>query len=175
MKKTILIAAMLISFLPALNAYGAEPDRGKGQCSYHGGLNKDTGMCNDGTTPGTFGGSYDSSGDGAGDSGGTEAKEAAAKAKACKSATSNYNKYANSASWRKIQSQMLGDSADDCSDTWDEKYAPKLAKCKTDTCRNNINETLKKKYAACEATERWALEYGDLVEDAESKMNAACD
>jgi len=200
MKKTILIA-VVISFMVALNAYGAEPDRAAGQCSYHGGMNKDTGMCKDGTTPGSFAGHKPGSAN-AGESadGAAEAKAAAAaekariakekadakaaaaaeakaakeKVAACKTATSKYNSLANSATWKKIQSQMLGDSADDCSDSWDEKYAPKIAACKTDSCRNGYQTTLNKKYSACEVRELWALDWETKVTAAEDAKNAAC-
>ena len=199
MKKTILIA-VVISFMVALNAYGAEPDRAAGQCSYHGGMDKDTGMCKDGTSPGTYAPKPGSANAGESADGEAEAKAAAAaekariakekadakaaaaaeakaakeKAAACKAATSKYNSLANSATWKKIQSQMLGDSADDCSDSWDEKYAPKIAACKTDSCRNGYQATLNKKYSACEVRELWALDWETKVTTAEDAKNAAC-
>ena len=55
MKKTIFIAAVVIIFaffILALLSTGQTETRAAGQCSYHGGLNKDTGMCKDGTSPG---------------------------------------------------------------------------------------------------------------------------
>ena len=199
MKKTILIA-VVISFMVALNAYGAEPDRAAGQCSYHGGMDKDTGMCKDGTSPGTYAPKPGSANAGESADGEAEAKAAAAaekariakekadakaaaaaeakaakeKAAACKTAISKHNSLANSSSWKQIQAGMLGDSADDCSDSWDEKYAPKIAACKTDACRNGYQTTLNKKYSACEVRELWALDWETKVTTAEDTKNAAC-
>ena len=199
MKKTILIA-VVISFIVALNAYGAEPDRAAGQCSYHGGMDKNTGMCKDGTSPGTYAPKPGSANAGESADGAAEAKAAAAaekariakekadakaaaaavakaakeKAAACKTATSKHNSLINSSSWKQIQAGMLGDSADDCSDSWDEKYAPKIAACKTDSCRNGYQATLNKKYSACEVRELWALDWETKVTTAESAKNAAC-
>ena len=206
MKKTILIA-VVISFIVALNAYGAEPDRAAGQCSYHGGMDKNTGMCKDGTSPGTYAPKPGSANAGESADGEAEAKEAAKAAKAaaaaekariakekadakaaaaaeakaakekaaaCKTATSKHNSLINSSSWKQIQAGMLGDSADDCSDSWDEKYAPKIAACKTDSCRNGYQATLNKKYSACEVRELWALDWETKVTTAESAKNAAC-
>ena len=200
MKKTMLIAAMVISFMVALNAYGAEPDRAAGQCSYHGGMDKDTGMCKDGTSPGTYAPKPGSANAGESADGAAEAKAAAAaekariakekadakaaaaaqakaakeKAKVCKTATSKHNSLINSSSWKQIQAGMLGDSADDCSDSWDEKYAPKIAACKTDSCRNGYQTTLNKKYSACEVRELWALDWETKVTTAEDAKNSAC-
>ena len=164
MKKTILIATV-IGFILALGfpIVADCADRSAGQCSYHGGVDKDTGKCKDGTAIGAV----------------SAPKEKpdpaiAAKAKACKAATSKYNSLANSATWKKIQSQMLGDSADDCSDSWDDKYAPKIAACKTDACRNGYQATLNKKYSACEVKELWALDWETKVTKAEEAKNAAC-
>ena len=103
-----------------------------------------------------------------------EAKAAKEKAAACKTATSKHNSLINSSSWKQIQARMLGDSADDCSDSWDEKYAPKIAACKTDACRNGYQTTLNKKYSACEVRELWALDWETKVTTAEEAKNAAC-
>jgi membrane protein involved in colicin uptake len=157
-------------------------------------------MCKDGTSPGTYAPKPGSANAGESADGAAEAKASAAaekariakekadakaaaaaeakaakeKAAACKTATSKYNSLANSATWKKIQSQMLGDSADDCSDSWDEKYAPKIAACKTDACRNGYQTTLNKKYSACEVRELWALDWETKVTTAEDAKNAAC-
>jgi len=166
MKKKVIIAAIIAIFVSALSAQGSEQSkesRTAGQCSYHGGVDKDTGQCKDGTAIGA----------------GSAPKEKpdpaiAAKAKVCKAATAKYNSLTKSASWKQIQGGHLGDSADDCSDMWDEKYAPKIAACKTDSCRNGYQTTLNKKYEACELRELWALDWETKVKNAESAMDSAC-
>jgi len=165
MKKTILVSMMVICILTVLGvvSLALSEDRAAGQCSYHGGVDKDTGKCKDGTAVGA----------------GSAPKEKpdpviAAKAKACKAATAKYNSLINSSSWKKIQAGHLGDSSDECFQKWDETYDPKIAACKTDSCRNGYQNTLNKKYATCEVAELWALDWETKVTTAESAMDSAC-
>ena len=165
MNKKVFITAICFIFLMALCSQASEQsgNRAAGQCSYHGGLDKDTGMCGDGTSPGAYVK--------------PEKPEPAEKerARACKKATSKYNSLANSKTWRKIQSQHLGDSADDCIEMWEEKYESKIEACKTESCKVKYEAILRKKNYECERVEAWALKWGDQVEEAESAMNSACD
>jgi hypothetical protein len=167
MNKKVFITSICFIFLTALCSQASEQsgNRQAGQCSYHGGYNKDTGKCNDGTSAGAYG-SPDK----------PEKPDPAERerVRACKKATSKYNSLANSKTWRKIQSQHLGDSADDCREMWEEKYEPKIEACKTESCKVKYEAILRKKNYECERVEAWALKWGDQVEEAENAMNAAC-
>ena len=165
MRKTILVSMMVICILTVLGfvSLALSEDRAAGQCSYHGGVDKDTGKCKDGTAVGA----------------GSAPKEKpdpaiAAKAKACKAATAKYNSLTKSASWMKILAGHLGDNADECFKKWDETYAPKIAACKTDSCRNGYQNTINKKYEACEVADLWALEWVTKVRSAQTAMDSAC-
>jgi hypothetical protein len=61
-----------------------------------------------------------------------------------------------------------------CSENVDDKYATKMAACKTEACKNKLQTTINKKYADCEALERWASSFEDLIDDAEAKKDATC-
>ena len=170
MKKTILIAIVIGFILASGFQLAADcADRSAGQCSYHGGVDKDTGKCKDGTAIGAV----------------SVPKEKpdpaiAAKAKACKAATSAYTKLINNSQWKKALDQSDGtDSAVSsimsvCSENVDDKYATKMAACKTEACKNKLQTTINKKYADCEALERWASSFEDLIDDAEAKKDATC-
>ena len=52
MKKLVfiaLLAAVITSFLITNGSAGQAEERSQGQCSHHGGLSKDAGVCNDGS------------------------------------------------------------------------------------------------------------------------------
>jgi len=168
MNKKVFITAICFIFLMALcsQTSAQSGNRQAGQCSYHGGYNKDTGKCNDGTSAGAYVNPDK-----------PEKPDPAEKekARACKKATSKYNSLANSKTWNRIQSQHLGDSADDCREMWDEKYEPKIAACKTESCKDRYEAILRKKGYECDRVEAFALKWGEQVEAAESAMNAACD
>jgi hypothetical protein len=175
MKKTVfiaLLAAVITSFLITNGSAGQTEERSQGQCSHHGGLSKDAGVCNDGsevkdssTKPVTN--PYPQADPE------VKPKESAdmkAKGKACDKAIAAF-----SSANRKVDAFIdTGCCGSYCRGKVDKKYSAALAACKTTSCTAGKQKSIDAGYAKCDAGDKKLAVLRQLSDDAYKANKDIC-
>jgi len=175
MKKLVFIAlvvAVIISFLITTGSAGQAEDRSQGQCSHHGGLSKDAGVCNDGsevkdssTKPVTN--PYPQADP---DIKPKESADMKAKGKACDKAIAAF-----SSANRKVDAFIdTGCCGAYCRGKVDKKYSAALAACKTAACTAGKQKSIDAGYAKCDAGDKKLAVLRQLSDDAYKANKDIC-